>query len=251
MTTLRPRSQSLAAALLLSAAVLVAAPPRATAAEPQPLAALASPDLQAAIEADDANAVARAIDGGADPKAAGEAGIAPLLLALGRGKGQAARVLLERGADPNATDAAGNSGVTLAVRMHDSAPGLLELVLNFGGNPNARDANGEPAAMRFVDTADLDGLVLMQQRGADLNAEVGGRPLIVLAALAGDWDIAWRMAELGARTDSDAAREGLLRAFLTPEATPPGNPRYDAKLKLYRRLKDQGLAPVPPLGVPG
>lgn len=236
-------------ALGLAGMLMLGLPAAALAEELAPQEAQAA--LSAAIDKDSAGDIAAALQAGASLKAVDAQGATPLIEAVAGKKLEATRTLLERGADANVRDAQGNSPISLAVLAHKIQPQLLETVLNFGANPNTQRPDGEPAILRLVALADRSGIDLMQQRGADLNVEADDQPLVVHAAVEGDWDIAWHLVELGARTDTREVQEGLLYAFKTPGGTPPDSPFYDGKVKLWQRLKDQGVLAEPPMGMAG
>lgn len=205
--------------------------------------------LERAIEADDARAVEAAIAAGAGANARGQHGVTPLEFAIGTGRKNAAQALIARRADPNLRDVEGDSAVTLAVAAYARDPALLHLVLDAGGDPNAKRPDGDPVIARFLDDANLDAITFLHGRGASIDGEVGERPMVVGYAISEDWDVVCRLIELGARLDAPDIREGLLFAFKEPEATLPDSPLYFAKVKVWHHLKGLGLNPTPPAGM--
>jgi len=205
--------------------------------------------LERAIEADDGGAVDAAIAAGADANARGAHGVSPLAFAVGTFRKQAARALIAHRADPNRKDDEGDDAVTLAVTAYARDPELLALVLDAGGNPDARNPDGSPVITRFCSDRNLGAITWLHRRGADINAEDDGQPLVVSYAYSVDWDVVWHLIQLGARTDTPKAREGLVDAFGVPGATLPDSPLYPAKVKVWQHLKAQGADPTPPAGL--
>jgi hypothetical protein len=78
---------------------------------------------------------------------------------------------------------------------------------------------------------------------------VNGRPMIVDAAYGTDWDVVWRLIELGARLDTPEIKAGLNEAFKVAGATLPDSPIYPYKVRVWHRLKELGLNPTPPVGM--
>jgi uncharacterized protein len=205
--------------------------------------------LERAIEADDAQAVDAAIAKGANPNARGTHNVTPLALAIGTFRKNAAQALIRHRADPNAKDAEGDNAVTLAARAYARDPQLLAMVLDAGGDPNTRFANGAPLITRFGNDYNFAAMTWLHKRGADINVDDGGQPLIVGYAWSVDWDVVWHLIELGARTDTPDVREGLVATFGVPGATLPDSPIYPFKVKVWRHLKAQGANPTPPAGM--
>jgi hypothetical protein len=73
--------------------------------------------------------------------------------------------------------------------------------------------------------------------------------MIVDTAYAVDWEVVWRLIELGARVDTPEVKAGLIEAFKVPGATLPDSPIYSSKVKVWHRLKELGLNPTPPAGM--
>lgn len=205
--------------------------------------------LERAIEADDPRAVDAAIAAGADANARGAHGVTPLPFAIGTFRRQAAAALIARGADANRKDDEGDNAVTLAARAYARDPQLLAMVLDAGGDPNTRFVNGAPLITHFGNAYNFAAMTWLHKRGADLNVDDGGQPLIVGYAWSVDWDVVWHLIELGARTDTPDVREGLIATFGVPGATLPDSPIYPFKVKVWRHLKAQGANPTPPAGM--
>lgn len=203
--------------------------------------------LKRAIEADDAQAVDAALAAGAEVNARGTHNVTPLEFAIGAFRGNAARALIRAKADPNLKDDEGDSAVTVAVTAYARAPDLLPVVLDAGGDPNTRRRDGDPVIVRFLNDRNLDAIAFLHGRGASIDGVAAERPMIVDAAFANDWDVVWKLIELGAKLDSPKVRNGLVFAFKAPEITPPDSPLYPAMVKVWRHLKGLGLNPTPPM----
>lgn len=205
--------------------------------------------LERAIEADNPAAVTTAIAAGASANARGAHGVTPLEFAVGTGRKKAAAALIAHHADPNLRDEEGDCAVSLAINAYRRDPALLALVLDGGGDPNAARPDGDPVIVRFINDRDLDAITYLHARGADIDAEVDGQPMVVNAAWGADWDVVWRLIELGARTDTPKAAAGLIETFKIPGATLPDSPIYPFKVKVWEHLKAQGLNPQAPAGL--
>lgn len=205
--------------------------------------------LEQAIEADDARAVDAALAAGAHVNARGAHGVTPLEFAVGTFRRQAVAALVCAHADPNLRDEEGDSAVSMAVVGYKRDPEFLEMVLAAGGDPNAKRPDGDPVIVRFLNDANLEAITWFHARGADIDAKVKGEPMVLTYAISEDWDVVWRLIQLGARTDTPRLREGLMFAFKGPEITPPDSPLYPAKVAVWRHLKGEGLNPTPPAGM--
>lgn len=205
--------------------------------------------LERAIQDDNPTAIRQASASGANVNAKGAFGVTPISFAVGTKKKQAAAALLALGADPNPRDDEGDNAVTLAVTQYKTDPDLLRMVLDRGGDPNSKRPDGDPVIVRFINDANLEGIGLLHSKGADLNAEASGQPLVVFAAYTVAWDVVWQMIELGADLSSPKVQHGLVEAFKVPGATLPDSPLYPAKVKVWRHLVGLGLNPVPPAGM--
>ena len=203
--------------------------------------------LERAIKADDAAAVRKALVSGADANARGTHDVTPLLYAVGIGSRNAAKALIEEGANPNLKDSDGDCAVSLAVQAYARDPQLLLMVMDAGGDPNAKRPNGKPVMTRFINDHNLDAITYMHSQGADLNIEVAGQPMVVNPAITGDWDVVLHLLKLGASIESPKAREGLVFFAKSPELTPTDSPLYPARVEVYELLKSKGLEIAPPM----
>lgn len=205
--------------------------------------------LERAIEANDPAAVEAALAAGANANAQGAHGVTPLEFAMGTLRKQAAAALIRHRADPNRKDEEGDSAVTVAVSAYARDPQLLAMALDAGGDPNTRLPNGSPIISHFCSEHNLEAITYLHRRGASIDVEDDGQPLVVYFAYSVDWDVVWHLIQLGARTDTPKAREGLVAAFGVPGATLPDSPLYPAKVKVWEHLKAQGDHPQPPAGM--
>jgi len=198
--------------------------------------------LQRAIDADDPAAVDQAVRNGANVNAKGLHGTTPLEWALGHFKKNAYKKLLELKADPNRRDEEKDNAMTLAVRAYKKDPDYLKLALAAGGDPNTRDAGGDPIIMRFMNDFDCSAIRLMKEAGTDINARTrSDDPLVLDAAIAEDWDVTWCLLQLGAQFDYANLPNNFYIAFKNPYATKPDSPLYSYKVKCYNFLKAHGV----------
>ncbi len=202
--------------------------------------------LQNAIDADDAEATKAALAAGAHVDARGAHGVTPLEYAVGTFRRQAATALIHAHANPNLKDDEGDGAVSMAVGGYKRDSALLEMVLAAGGDPNASRPDGNPVIVRFLNDANLDAITFLHAHGADIDAKVKGEPMVVTYAISEDWDVVWRLIQLGAHTDTPRLREGLEFAFRGPEITQPDSPLYPAKVAVWHRLRAQGMNLIPP-----
>jgi len=203
--------------------------------------------LEQAILQDNALAVAKLIEGGADPNARGRNEVTPVEFAVGNLKKHATTELLRHGADLNLKDVEGDNAVTLAVRAYNKEPDLLAIVLKSGGDPNTRQPDGDPVIAHFIHDHNLEAIRFMKAAGADIDARSrSGDPLIIEVGITEDWDVLWTLLDLGAKYDYPDEPMNLVKAFATPEVTPPDSPLWPYKVKVWKFLHERGL-PLPPL----
>jgi hypothetical protein len=150
----------------------------------------AGPALPAALacQHNDAPALAAALHTARlSPNAVGAQGMSLLLLAMSNRSLEAVRELLRLGADPNLRTGLGHDP-TLVQPVALAAGGdntkLLELLLEHGGDPNARFGS-RPATFCAADADRYDHLRLLLDHGADINAtdETGSTLMLRLADL--------------------------------------------------------------------
>jgi uncharacterized protein len=85
--------------------------------------------------------------------------------------------------------------------------------------------------VRFLSEPNLDAITYLLSRAASIDAMVNSRPMIVYVAYSIDWDVVWRLIELGARLDIPEVKAGLIEAFRVPGATLPDSPIYPYKVR--------------------
>jgi uncharacterized protein len=207
--------------------------------------------LELAIRADDVDAIAAALAHGAAVNATGKFDITPLMIAVDAQKPRAVQALLMAGARPNALARDGNGPVSLAVKSYLARPfgrDIMLAVFRGGGDPNARQPDGDPVLMRFIYDRDVADLKLMKELGANLDIlDRTGDPLVTSVAMSQDWDMAWALIELGAAYDYEKGRSRRpLSLALKGRYPAPDSPLYEYKRRVWQLLKDKGLA-VPPL----
>jgi len=158
-------------------------------------------------------------EAGADLNLADPDGTSALVMAIVNGHNEVATLLLEKGADPNVADASGMAALYAAVDLHTPGPfinrpsrkptstidnvALVKMILDRGGNPNARlrtptlqryhnggDAqltDGATPLMRAAKSTDLAIMRLLLDKGADPNIATRNMttPLMFAAGLGG------------------------------------------------------------------
>ena len=207
--------------------------------------------LEAAVRADDGNAIARALNEGASVNAVGKFNVTPLMVAVDTQSLRAVQALLAAGASPNARAQDRNGPVSLAVKSCRANPHGQEIMLavfRAGGDPDARQPDGDPVLMRFILDHDAAGLAMMKALGANLDIlDRGGDPLVTNVAMSQDWDMVWALIELGVDVDYEngKSRQPLSLAF-KGQYPAPDSPLYPYKLKVWHFLKDKGIA-LPPM----
>jgi len=223
--------------------------------------------LQQAVDADDPAAIERALRAGADVNARErQVGGTILEYAVAQLRDEAIPVLLRHGADPSLRDRENANAVTTAADawFKDHTP--LRLLLDAGADPNTRDEMGEPILKSFLVQKQVDAVDLLAQHHVDLNARLAGfydpknlhpgpdnaklpngNPLILNQASSGDWDMVYKLLELGAEFDYPNAVSGMPRRYNPRYADIPGvgSPMYDYKVKCWKFMTERGLK-LPP-----
>jgi uncharacterized protein len=240
----------LVACLSLAAAILVLAHPFSTPTMASTKAIFFTSGVQQRLEVavrnNDSVGVAQLLSDGAQVNARGRHDVTPLMIAVDAQAPGAVAVLVRAGADPRPRASDGSSAVHLAVENHAAGPSghaILEMIMKAGGDPNTRRADGDPVIMRFVYDHDLADLRWFRTLGADVDiAARSGRPLIADAAFGQNWDSVWCLIELGARYDYEHTLYPLSEALNSPYGSAPDSLLYPYKLRVWQRLKDDGIA---------
>lgn len=138
---------------------------------------------------------------GADVDARTEDGKTPLIVAIGRGHAQAARLLLDHGADPNARDVTGRRSALHEAIEH--CPDVVESLLEHG------------AEVDFAAAANLGRLDLLErmieQDPALVQANPTGSPPLEWAAWGGHTDVARLLIKHGADPEAQGAHGPAIR----------------------------------------
>jgi len=146
---------------LLGAGVLLAVSSAAQAPD-------ARESLLRAIQRGDASLVSRLLDGGTSPAVTDADGVPALMLGVLFGDAGVVELLVKHGANPNQTDAAGATPLMWAVPNVQK----VGLLLDRGANVNARSALGRtPLIVAAGSPGSVEVLALLLARGADLRAK--------------------------------------------------------------------------------
>lgn len=173
----------------------------------------------------------------------------PLILAIIKPRTAAVRGLLAEGANPNLRRENGDTAVTLAAQSGGNDLTVLKLLLDAGGDPNARMRSDDPILMVYIGSYTLEAIRRLARHGANLDAlSRTETPLIVNAALAQSWDVVWTMIELGATYRAARPFPGVqhdIARRLPVPATLPGSPIWPYKVKVWEFLKEKGVPGMP------
>lgn len=218
-------------------------------------------ELAKAIANGNTEKIVATIKAGANPNGYGKEGMTPLLFALGSKSKISLKTLLENGADPNmrisAPDAPegvkDETAVTFVAGATDNE--YLSILLDHGGDVNAKDSNGEPIliTMFFVSPPNYDGIKLLLQRGADINAaDSSGSTLLMDMARLRHFEQVYQLLEQGADyTIKDGTGYGpdfyIYQEKIDPKAFPEA---YEWQRKCQEFLKARGVkdpGPMKPL----
>ena len=198
------RLMSVAAVVLLSSAIAVAAPP----------------DLRVtdAARNQDAGAVRALLEAGAAVDDVQADGFTALHWAAQWDRTDLADLLLGAGADVDAADRYGITPLVLACT--NASPGMVRRLLEGGADPHGAQATGETVLMTCARGGVLDAVTPLLGRGADVNAReaTNGQTALMWAAWEGHNDVVRTLIEHGAEVDARtttgytalvlAAREG-------------------------------------------
>lgn len=199
-------------------------------------------ELAKAIECDDLETLRARLVAGANPNAEGREGITLLWFAMGRGKVDAAILLMEHGADVNRAPLREES-VLVKAAGDDRFATVLEAALKRGADPNTQSRDW-PAPLLFeaLKTNARRNVGILIRAGARVDIQNDkGRSAVVQAVLLKMWDEAREMLERGAPVESGSRWESLSEIF--PQTTPPdpGTPERAAFDRLATVLADRGI----------
>lgn len=192
--------------------------------------AFSSPELSPladAVDRGDAAEIRRQLER-VDADAAGSDGSTLLMAAIRQGRAASVEALLAGGADPNRVDPRGDTPVHAAA--FSGKPELLRLVLDHGGDANARNPNtGATPLMQALLSPDRDQYRVLLEAGADPDVadRNGDTPLHVAA-----------------RTNNGGAILTLLGKGASPLAKNSGGSTFQPYYFGYNRaiLNDRALA---------
>lgn len=223
--------------------------------------------LQKAVDADDPQAVEEALRAGADVNARErQVGGTILEYAVAQLRDRVIPVLLKHGADPALRDRENANAVTVASKawFRDTTP--LRLLLEAGADPNTRDTVGQPILHRFLSRKQVDAVDLLVKHNVDINVVTAGDynprklqagsstvtvpdgdPLILDEASSDDWDMVYKLLELGAKFDYPNARAEMKKWYNPRYENIPGvgSKMYDYKVKCWKFMTERGLK-LPP-----
>lgn len=218
-------------------------------------------ELAKAISAGDVGEIESSIKNGANPNGVGKEGVTPLVWAMYNKNKPAMIALLMNGADPNmritTPDAhytlQDNSAVTFIAGATDNE--YLEILLDHEGDMNAKTSAKEPIlhAMIFNDPTNYEGMKMLLDRGADINAtDSGGSTLLVTLADLNDFEHVYYLLERGADyTIKDGTGYGAdFNIFQEKIDTKDFPEAYEWQRKCQEFLKARGVkdsGPMKPL----
>jgi len=155
--------------------------------------------------------------------AQGEYGLTLLCFAVRRGNLRAAKFLLENGADPNVNVQLGGPLVVFAAGQ---SPGMLELLLMHGGDPNSIYLVIGASALRMaVSSGKLESIDLLIRYGVDVNALDERGPALTSAVTHRRLDLFFYLVERGAdptvRTRSGLSLLQVMERFVVARPNIP------------------------------
>jgi ankyrin repeat protein len=155
-------------------------------------------NLMSDVRSKSLNAVNRRLPGGADINAADERGMTPLMQASARNRLKTAAHLLENGADTeNVENSVGCNALTFACLSGSFE--VVRMLLDHGGNVNARDRFRRTALMAAAASGNIGAALLLLTNGADAQLESKfGTTAADLAAIEGHTEIVALLQPSGA-----------------------------------------------------
>ncbi|HRI67023.1 MAG TPA: hypothetical protein PK156_22415 [Polyangium sp.] len=161
-------------------------------------------------------------------------GISLLVYEITAGNELAVRTLLAAGANPNVLAPSGTSAMFAAGVTPDSK--FLRLLLDNGGDPNLEDQRKEPLLTRLVYFDQWDNLLLLLDRGAQIDA-VGpsGQTAALMFGSLHQFDHVYALLERGADpTIQDV--NGLQLSNFVNQRVAPDSPQASWQKKVAERI---------------
>jgi len=168
-----------------------------------------------AVQRGDAPAAARALDGGISPSVTDPDGVPALMLAVLFGDAAMVDLLLKRGADPNQTDPTGATPLMWAVPHLEK----VRLLVDRGANVNARSSGlgRTPLLVAAASPGSVDVLTLLLARGADLRAtDTAGFNALAVAMQSADVDVVRFLVDRGLDPNEDMPAAALRAVYARP-----------------------------------
>ncbi len=200
------------------------------------------------------------IEKGADVNYAGQEGITPLFWAFLADSREGFQLLLENGANPNTmvgknpamrfyTEPIVDWSIDDLEYSYDDAR-FLELALQYGGDPNAIDANQNTMLMIACTPGTMKRVELLVEAGADINHKVpgNGETALISAALLNEYAKVWYLIQKGADyAAKDKFGHGLIfdleeHVFIPKSANPVS---AAARKKIIEFLRQKGYKFTP------
>jgi hypothetical protein len=198
--------------------------------------------LKTGILNDDPKAIEVAISLGADVNEQGLAGITPLIYAVEKLKKKAVITLLENNAAPNVKNDKGDNAVTLAVKVFDEDPEILNFILQHGGDANTKRPNKNPIIVNFLNAFNHHGAKLLIEYGADIDARNRSKdPLVLAYAITDAWDNVWLLLEAGAQYDYPDEPMTWRETFGSPHVVSPNSAIWFDKVRVWKFLKNNEI----------
>lgn len=192
-----------------------------------------------AVERGDASALEGLVRNGLNVNERGRQGMTLLLWAMRSQKKDSLRALLKLKADPNQKLDNRDGPVTIAAGAPDSE--VLTILLDHGGDPNARNRLDNPAIDEAIDRSLWRNYDMLVERGADPGAvdRSGATPLVRLAQLNQFLDVE-RLLNRGINLNTANRRGRTLGWYVENSPVDPAHPQGQARERVRAALKARG-----------